>query len=337
MKPKRMKFKNMPPRWRFKFPGSDEVWFKLDDRLAVLNTGGREKVRVKPGRIVYSYHRLDVGIPRIGQHVMLKYSSHYNSLDRVYRVIGYCQSNYDWKPMRRQPIDGGSLILAYDYAEHPGVIRKRVIVERIRAAYVVSARPLPAYEPSPPTVLGGWWNVPAARFYVFARDTFMSGWGEAVFRRPGTDVEATMDAWVLFPCDSVMDAMNVIRNLRARQEMADIHVCRFLSRMGGQRSAHEMVGGLEYDRWPVRHYRKIDPTKRKSRKNTELDAEKTVVGGKLFLLYPDTKNRVDILTKERAPNWFKPHLGRDQVKDREESIEDAQDHMALLAMMIGEQ
>lgn len=57
-------------------------------------------------------------------------------------------------------------------------------------------------------------NVPAAPFYVRARDTFMSGWGQS----PGRD------NYVLLPCESMEEACVVRTNAMARTDMEDVRI-----------------------------------------------------------------------------------------------------------------
>ena len=52
-------------------------------------------------------------------------------------------------------------------------------------------------------------EVPEAPFYVWARDTFMSGWGQSAGR----------DTHVLLPCESDDEADVVLDNTRARTDM----------------------------------------------------------------------------------------------------------------------
>tara|TARA_R110000765_G_scaffold199094_1_gene304698 strand:+ start:55 stop:366 length:312 start_codon:yes stop_codon:yes gene_type:complete len=57
-------------------------------------------------------------------------------------------------------------------------------------------------------------EIPDARFYVVAHDTFMSGWGPA----------ADKDNYLILPCNTRMEAQVVEENTRNRDEMRDIMV-----------------------------------------------------------------------------------------------------------------
>ena len=57
-------------------------------------------------------------------------------------------------------------------------------------------------------------EIPDARFYVVAHDTFMSGWGPATGK----------DNYVILPCNNRVEAQVVEENARSRSEMADVQI-----------------------------------------------------------------------------------------------------------------
>ena len=57
-------------------------------------------------------------------------------------------------------------------------------------------------------------ELPAAAFYVTARDTFMSGWGKSKGR----------DNLVILPCETFAEAEGVSDYARSRSDMADVRI-----------------------------------------------------------------------------------------------------------------
>jgi hypothetical protein len=351
MKPIRVKFKYVPSNnSRFLRGGSREIWFKRHDGLAqILPKDDFERatspaIRIKPGEVVRWFKRIEATVPRIGQYVMRTNPGRETTMNGDYlprpywdegicfKVVGYCRAFYDRTPLRKTPITLDELILEYYTWDQHHAPKRRVHYLPIRECSVVSARPL-LYPPEPlDTVAGGWWNVPRARFYVFAKDTFMSGWGQAVHEEWNgrTNPKA---AWVLFPCDSVIDAKHALDNVRRRPEMEYVGVCRSLSNYGGSNRSHESWG--HHERTIYLKYRKVDPTKRMRGKNMVNDwLASGVVKGQPFLLYTTSRNHVTIMHKERCPNWYRPHMGRDHPPAY--SVDDAREHMAALIHTLGD-
>jgi hypothetical protein len=328
------------------------VWFNNGDGTAVLlNKGRSEKpkpaVRIRPGEVVRVFKRLEAGVPRIGQFVRVTlptqrdhHGCEFPRPDSVayweeryaWEVVGYCRSEFDTKPLRKSPITLDHVILRRTYWSRPGIPIVEEINLPIEQCSVVSARPVRERPEELPVVCGGWFNVPPARFYVFCHDTFMSGWGEAVHRDLGTGREVPLEAWCIFPCDSVVEARDVLRNVRRRPEMGRVHVCRFLGHSGGHKSQRDY---WDHDRHSRYERKKRDPKKRWTQKNTYLDFSKHLVGNEPFLLYPGVSTHVNIMHKSRCPNWYSPDTGGKVVAPHA-TVEEAREGMASLIDMIGQ-
>jgi len=58
-------------------------------------------------------------------------------------------------------------------------------------------------------------EIPKAKFYVTATDTFLSGWGQSEGK----------DNRVILPCDDHREAETVAANARRRSDMSNVRIC----------------------------------------------------------------------------------------------------------------